>query len=387
MASIGIHYRKCSKVLWVVLLGFLSSPVLVAGNLVPAAPIVGASSYHLMDFHSGKILAEANADKPLEPASLTKIMTAYVTFFELVNGNLKLSDKVTISEKAWRTGGSRMFIEVNKQVSLEDLLKGTIIQSGNDSSIAIAEHIAGNEATFAELMNQHAARLGMANTHFTNSTGLPDSEHYSTVHDLALLTRSMILDFPDYYKWHAIKEFSYNDIKQYNRNKLLWRDSSVDGVKTGHTEEAGYCLVASAKREDMRLISTVMGSKSATSRVDDNQALLNFGFRFFKTHKLYKAEEKLTETRIRKGQIEALPLGLSRDLYVTIPRRHYKDLQATMEIDNHIIAPITRGDTFGTVKVMLGAETIVKEPLVALQAIPKGNILKRLFDDVLMLID
>jgi D-alanyl-D-alanine carboxypeptidase (penicillin-binding protein 5/6) len=352
--------------------------------LIPAAPMVSAKSYILQDFDSGRILAEKNADKKMAPASLTKIMAVYAIFHELKNGSVTLDEQVTISKKAWRTPGSRMFVEVNKQISVKDLLKGVIIQSGNDASVALAEHIAGDETTFAQIMNQQAKRLNMANTHFTNSMGLPDEQHYTTARDLAVLTRALISEFPEYYQWFAEKEFTYNSITQKNRNTLLWRDETVDGVKTGHTEEAGYCLVASAKREGMRLISAVMGTTSTSTRSNENQSLLNYGFRFFKTHKLYQSQVVLSEPRIWKGESENLKLGLAKDLYVTIPRRHYKDLKASMEIDAKITAPATEGKTFGTVNVSLAGEKIISEPLVALETVNQGSLFDRLYDDALL---
>ena len=258
---------------------------------VPAPPAVAASGHLLIDMHSGRVLAENNADARLEPASLTKIMTAYVAFRELRHGKLKLDDQVLISEKAWKEPGSRMFIEVGKRVSVENLLKGMIIQSGNDASVALAEHIAGSEETFAGLMNDHARRLGMLNSHFVNATGLPHADHYTTPHDIALVTAATIREFPDLYKLYSDKEFVWNNIHQANRNLLLARDSSVDGVKTGHTESAGYCLVASAEREGMRLISVVMGTTSENARAKETLSLLNYGFRFYETHRLYGAGE------------------------------------------------------------------------------------------------
>jgi D-alanyl-D-alanine carboxypeptidase (penicillin-binding protein 5/6) len=276
----------------------LVRPALSADQIViPAPPDLGAKAIFLADFGSGRVLAESNADQRLEPASLTKIMTAYVVFRELAKGNLKLEDMVGVSEKAWRTEGSRMFAQVGAQISVENLLKGMIVQSGNDASVALAEHVAGDEAVFAQMMNQNAERLGMKNTHFKNSMGLPDPDHYTTARDLFILTHALIEEFPEYYQWHAIKEFVFNGIKQTNRNQLLWRDSTVDGVKTGHTEGAGYCLVTSALRDGMRLIAVVLGAKSGNERAKANQTLLNYGFRFYETRALYKANEKLTEAR------------------------------------------------------------------------------------------
>lgn len=355
--------------------------------LVPAAPSLAAKAYFLVDSESGKVLAEHNADEKLAPASLTKIMTAYVAFRELKNGNLALDDQVTVSEKAWKTPGSRMFIEVNNKIEVEKLLKGIIISSGNDASVALAEHIAGDESTFAQLMNQNAIRLGMSNTQFTNSMGLSEEGHYTTARDLATLTRALIHEFPEYYAWHAIKEFDYNNITQQNRNKLLWRDSTVDGVKTGHTEDAGYCLVASAKKDDMRLISVVMGTGSTDARANQNQALLNYGFRFFATHQLYNANEPLAQARIWKGEKKTLQLGLAESLYVTVPRRHFKDLQATVKVDEKIMAPIEVGEKLGLISIMLGDELYRTEPLTALENVPKGGIFRKLYDEALLLIE
>ncbi len=370
------------------LASLISKTASAADNiLIPAAPSVAASSYFLMDFNSGRVLVEYNADKRLPPASLTKIMTVYVVFRELKNGHLTLDEKVTISKKAWQTPGSRMFVEVNKQVSIEDLLKGVIIQSGNDASVALAEHVAGDEATFAELMNQHAERLGMTNTHFENSMGLPSESHYTTARDLAKLTQAVIDEFPEYYQWDAQKEFTYNNITQHNRNKLLWRDESVDGVKTGHTEEAGYCMVASALRNDMRLIAVVMGTASENARANESQTLLNYGFRFFETHRLYEGMASLAETRIWKGDSKKLQLGLSNDLYVTVPRRHFKDLKAETIIDSRITAPVKAGEKVGSLNVTLSGELIVNQPLIALDTVSKGSFVQRIYDEALLLME
>ncbi len=355
--------------------------------LIPASPSVAAKSFILLDFNSGKVLAEKKADVKLAPASLTKIMTVYVIFRELKSGHLTLDEKVTISKKAWRTPGSRMFVEVNKQVAVEDLLKGVIIQSGNDASVALAEHVAGDEATFAALMNQHAERLGMLDTSFENSMGLPSKSHFTTARDLAKLTVAVIKEFPDYYKWDSQKEFTFNKITQPNRNKLLWRDKSVDGVKTGYTEEAGYCMVASAKREQMRLISVVMGTSSANARANESQTLLNYGFRFFETHRLYKGNEAVDDVKVWKGDGKKLPVGLVDDLYVTIPRKHYSDLKAELNIDKKIVAPVTKGDKLGLVNVSLAGEVIINQPLVALDSVEKGGIMQRLYDEAMLLLD
>ncbi len=381
------NYLRTNFILLAVLLLFLNSVNAANKILIPPAPSVAASSFMLLDFNSGKILAEKNADKKLSPASLTKIMSVYVIFRELENEHLTLDEKVTISKKAWQTPGSRMFVEVNKQVSIENLLQGVIIQSGNDASVALAEHVAGDENTFAAMMNQHAERLGMVNTHFKNSTGLPSDNHYTTARDLSLLTAAVIKEFPEYYRWDSAKEFTFNNITQPNRNKLLWRDKTVDGVKTGYTEEAGYCMVASAKREDMRLISVVMGTASANARANESQTLLNYGFRFYETHRLYQGHETLTETKIWKGESKELSMGISEDLYVTVPRRHYKDLKAELNIDKKIIAPVKEGDVFGSVNVSLAGELIVQQPLIALRTINEGSFVQRLYDEALLYLE
>jgi D-alanyl-D-alanine carboxypeptidase (penicillin-binding protein 5/6) len=350
----------------------------------PAPPEVSASGYLLIDFHSGKVLAEKGASNRLEPASLTKIMTAYAVFRELKQGNINLEDRVLISEKAWRTPGSRMFIEVGKKVKVIDLVKGMIIQSGNDACVALAEHIAGSEATFAELMNNHARELGMTDTHFVNSTGLPHDDHYTTPADIAKVAAATIREFPEYYPWYSDKSFIFNEITQHNRNKLLWRDDSVDGIKTGHTEAAGYCLVASAQRENMRLISVVMGTSGEEARAQASQSLLNYGFRFFETHQLYTAGETLNRARIWKGDKEKLPLGLDHDLTVTIPRHQYQNLDARMEIEPRIMAPISQGDVLGRVSISLDGEPVTEAALVALKSIAEGNIWQQIKDSALL---
>jgi D-alanyl-D-alanine carboxypeptidase (penicillin-binding protein 5/6) len=356
-----------------------------ADILAPAAPTIEASSYILQDYNTGKILAENKADGRLAPASLTKILTVYVIFNEIKNGHLKLDELVTISQKAWKTSGSKMFVKVNDQVKVEDLLKGVIVQSGNDASVALAEHVAGNEATFAELMNQHAARLGMINSHFVNADGLPSDGHYTTARDLTILTTALIKDFPQYYPWFSLKEFTYNKITQPNRNLLLSRDDSVDGVKTGHTDEAGYCLVASALRDGMRLISVVMGTESENARASANQALLNYGFRFFESRRLYQGNTVAKEVRIWKGATETVELGLADDLYVTVPRRNNTDLKVDITVDKQIIAPVKAGDKLGMVTVKLGEEVLTTKDLIAIKAVEKGGIFRRLYDSLLML--
>ncbi|NNG12584.1 MAG: D-alanyl-D-alanine carboxypeptidase [Halobacteria archaeon] len=351
---------------------------------IPKPPSSGAKAFVIQDFNSKRVIAEQDSDASVEPASITKLMTAYVVFKELLSGNIALSDMVTVSEKAWRTPGSRMFIEVGKQVSVEDLLKGMIIQSGNDATVALAEYIAGSEETFAALMNRHANEIGLIGSHFINSTGLPDPEHHMTARDIAHIAGLLIEEFPEYYKWYSQKEFTFNEITQYNRNKLLWRDESVDGVKTGHTESAGYCLVTSAKQDDMRLITVVLGTKSENARADASQALLNYGFRFFETHRLYAAGDTLTTTRIWKGKTDSVTLGLDRPLYATIPRGQYESLDASMIIDNRITAPVVQGQALGKVQVQLGDELITEQKLVALQGVDEGAFWQQIIDEALL---
>jgi len=364
---------------------FLNSFSVNAAVPVPAPPQVAAKNYLLIDFDSGRILAEKEADAQIEPASITKLMTAYVVYNELETGRLDINEQVAISEKAWRMGGSRMYLEVGTKVSVESLLMGLIVQSGNDASVALAEHVAGTEDAFVDLMNQHAARLGMTRTYYKNTTGWPDAEHLTTARDIAALAAALIREFPEHYRRYSEKVFTYNNIKQYNRNKLLWRDNSVDGLKTGHTESAGYCLVASAKRSDMRLISVVLGTTSEKSRAAVSQSLLNYGFRFYKTHKLYAAGEILNHSRVWKGEIDEIALGLLNDLHITIPRGSYKQLNALMDVDANIEAPLAKGEQLGVVRITLNDEKLSAVPLVALNRVEKGNIFQIAKDYILQL--
>lgn len=360
---------------------------IAAAMIIPAPPKIKASSYLVLDFNSGELLVEENIDQKLPPASLTKIMTIYVVASELANGNITLEDEVLVSEKAWRTQGSRMFVEVGKKVKLDDLLHGVIIQSGNDASVALAEYISGTEDVFADIMNKHADRLGMTNTHFVNSTGLPDENHYTTASDLAKLARALIRDYPDVYDLHKVKEFSFNKIKQHNRNKLLWRDRSVDGVKTGHTEAAGYCLVASAVRDGMRLVSVVMGTDGMNARAKASQALLNYGYRFFETHKIYSTGDLITSVKIWKADVETLDLGIEKDLYITVPRGQYDKLEPVVEIDKQVIAPVNQGEQKGVLNVMLTNENIISVPLLAMETVSEGGLVNRLKDEIRLLFD
>jgi D-alanyl-D-alanine carboxypeptidase (penicillin-binding protein 5/6) len=377
------------KIVKIILLaGVMLSNITAQATITPnpTAPNIAAKSYILQDFASGRVIAENNPDERLPPASITKLMTAYVVSHELASGNIKLDDDVLISEKAWRMVGSRSFIEVNTKVPVEALLRGMIIQSGNDAAVALAEHIAGSEETFSQMMNQYAQQLGMVDTNYRNSTGLPDPDHYTTARDIATLSAAIIRDYPDHYKWYAEKEYKYNDITQHNRNSLLWRDSSVDGLKTGHTDEAGYCLAASAARDDMRLISVVLGTRSDNARAQETQKLFNYGFRFFETHELYPALTKIADSKVWKGSEKLVQLGLAKSLSVTVPRGSYKELVASTNIQQPIIAPIATGAQLGEVEIRLGDELITKQNLVAITAVEQGSWWRRLIDSLLMLI-
>lgn len=355
-----------------------------APTVIPAMPELAAKSYVLMDAASGNILVEHNADERLPPASLTKLMTAYIATVEMKRGQIAEQDLVTVSEKAWRTGGSRMFIDVGKQVSVDDLLHGIIIQSGNDASVALAEHIAGSEEAFASMMNTAAERLQLNNTHFMNATGLPSEDHYSSAHDMAKLARAIIYEDPEHYAIYAQKEFLWNGIKQPNRNLLLWRDKTVDGLKTGHTDEAGYCLVASAVRDDMRLISVVFGTNSEAARAAETQKLLTYGFRFFETKTFYKKGVELADSKVWKGQQDTVKVGLADDLTLTLPRGQLQKMAATMVLDESVVAPVKKGDRLGVVEVRLANEVLHTADLVALQDVEEGGFFSRFIDAIRM---
>ncbi len=354
------------------------------GLPTPAAPELGANSYILMDFNSKTVMVESNPDMHVEPATITKVMTSYVVFTELAAGNITLQEPVTVSETAWRTGGSRMFIEPGMDVTVEQLIKGMVIQSGNDASVALAEHLAGTEAAFADLMNHYAEQMGMTNSHFVNATGLPHEDHYTSARDVALLSIVLIEEFPGYYRWYSEKEYNFNNIRQHNRNNLLWRDPAVDGLKTGHTEAAGYCLAASAKRDGMRLISVVLGSGSESSRVSESQSLLNYGFRFFETVQLYKAGQELAQGRVWKGQQEQISLGIRDELFVTIPRGRYEELDAQVEMRPQLIAPISEGEEVGQISIRLEGEEVAGRGLVALDAVEEAGFFGRTWDGMSM---
>jgi len=360
----------------------MATLVVEAAVVKPTPPAINARAYILQDYDSGRVLVEINADEPVEPASLTKMMTVYVALAQLADGKFLMDDLVPISKKAWRMGGSKMFIEVGKQVPVEDLLKGVIIQSGNDASVALAEFVAGDESAFADLMNQYARQLGMTNTNFVNASGLPQARHYSTARDMANLAAALIRDFPVYYPLHAVRSYTWNNIKQYNRNPLLRRDNSVDGVKTGHTESAGYCLVASAKQGDMRLVSALMGSASEDSRLTETQALLRYGFRFFETNRVYESGAPITRVRVWQGESEQLETGIADDLYLTVPRGEFRKLATGIVVEEKILAPVRAGQQLGVVSISLDGEAIAQRPLVALAEMPEGGLWRRMSDTV-----
>lgn len=366
----------------------LSAPAAWADQpAIPAPPQLAAKSYVLLDAASGKVLVENNSDQRLPPASLTKLMTAYIATLEIRKGKIGEQDLVTVSEHAWRTGGaasggSTMFLPLNSQVKVDDLLHGIIIQSGNDASIALAEYIAGSEDAFADMMNETAEKLGMQNSHFMNATGLPNPEHYSSAHDMAILARAIINEDAQHYAIYSQKEFFWNNIKQGNRNLLLWRDKTVDGLKTGHTEEAGFCLVASAVREGARMITAVFGTDSESARAAETQKLLTYGFRFFENRTFYKKGQELTQAQVWKGAVRQVKAGLAEDLSLTLPKGQLDKLQAGMTLNPQLIAPIAQGDVIGKVEVKLGEEVVHSADLIALEAVEEGSFFRRLWDSI-----
>jgi serine-type D-Ala-D-Ala carboxypeptidase (penicillin-binding protein 5/6) len=354
---------------------------------VPPPPQLSARSYIVIDHESGRVLAALDPDSRQEPASLTKIMTAYGVFRALKEGRIKLDDRVTISEHAWKQEGSRMFVEVGKQVSVEDLIQGMIVQSGNDATVALAEHVAGTEPTFVQMMNTYAKELGMTGSNFTNSPGMPGPEHYTTARDSAILASMLIREFPEYYRWYAQREFTFNGITQQNRNGLLWRDPSVDGVKTGHTASAGYCLVASAQREGMRLVSAVLGTESMRAREDANSALLNYGYNFFETKRLYAAGEPLTTVRVWKGESPEVGLALKRDLFVTGQRGQTGSVKAEFELPGPLMAPLSTNTAIGKVNIVVDGATIATHDLYPAKEVPRGGLFRRASDTVRLWFD
>ena len=359
------------------------------GNLayaspIPPAPNLNVKAYVLMDFDSGMILASTNKDLTLPPASITKMMTAYLAFTELNENNVSLSEDVLVSKKAWKTGGSKMFIEVGKKIKLKDILQGVITVSGNDASVALAEHISGDENTFAIYMNQMAKNIGLVNTNYTNATGLPNDSLYTTAEDIALLSRSLISNFPDLYKLYSTKSFKFNDIKQYSRNKLLFIDDNVDGIKTGFTNAAGYCLASSAKRGNRRLIAVVMGAPTPDVRIQSSRTLLEYGFRFFETHKLFKKDIEISKARVYGGDKSEVKFGVNQDSSVTIPRRQKKNLKYQYVIDKQLAAPINQNETIGFMHVKLNDEIIQTYKLTALESVNQGSLYRRTVDSLLM---
>jgi serine-type D-Ala-D-Ala carboxypeptidase (penicillin-binding protein 5/6) len=349
---------------------------------IPAPPSVAARGYFLMDYVSGQVLAATNENERLEPASLTKLMTAYAVFHALKDGRIKLDDQVRISPYARDQDGSRMFVEVGTFVRVEDLIQGMIVQSGNDATVALAEHVAGSEPVFVDLMNQYAQQLGMASTHFQNSPGMPGPEHYTTARDIGVLAAALVREYPEYYKWYSQRAFTWNKISQPNRNGLLERDPSVDGLKTGHTESAGYCLVSSAKRGDMRLISVVMGSPTIRGREDASAALLNYGFNFYQTRQLYAANQPVLAVDVWKGVSDEVQLGAPRDIYATIPRGQENSLGAAADVTEPLMAPLASDTEVGKLRVTLGDQTIGTYPLHPITPVEEAGFFGRLVDDV-----
>jgi D-alanyl-D-alanine carboxypeptidase (penicillin-binding protein 5/6) len=368
-------------------LGFLLSWPLSAASILPPPPKVSAQAWILMDARTGFVITEHNADEPLPPASLTKLMTSYVLSHELAEGRVSVDDMVMISENAWAqnplfAGSSLMWLEAGKTVRLEDLHRGVVISSGNDATVAVAEHLAGSEDAFADMMNGHAEALGMDGSHYVNSHGLPDPRHYTSARDLVRLATALINNYPEEYALYSEREFTYNNIRQYNRNTLLAEDPTVDGLKTGYTSEAGYCLVASAQRSGMRLVSVVLGTDSERARKAESRKLLNYGFRNFKTQSLYEAGQELATNRLWKGAEETLPLGVGREIYLTLPNGIRDQLEAVMEVDEVIIAPIEAGDSYGQLLISLDGEVVLEEPLVALESVPEAGFWGRLWDSI-----
>ncbi len=368
-------------------LGFGQAAYAESAQIAPP-PSLAVKAYLLKDFSSGHVIATQNANMRVEPASLTKIMTAYLSFKAVKNGHLQLTQTLPVSEIAWKVEGSKMFIEPNKPVTEDELLHGMIIVSGNDASIALAEGIASTETLFASMMNKEAQRLGMKNTHYMNATGLPDPQHYTTAEDLAILATALIRDFPeDYKRLYSVKEYTYNNIKQPNRNRLLWLDPNVDGMKTGHTESAGYCLISSAKRGNTRRISVVLGAPNDAARATESQKLLNYGFQFFDSTLVYKQGQNINQLRVWKGTENQLVSTVANDLYLTLPKGEYPNVKAVIASTQPLVAPIKKGQVIGSVKFMLNGKTIDQRPLVAAKSIDTAGILGRALDSIKLLIE
>jgi serine-type D-Ala-D-Ala carboxypeptidase (penicillin-binding protein 5/6) len=370
------------SLLSLVLLAVVAAAPVFADTPIPTAPSVDARAYIVVDFHTGKVVAAKDEVARMEPASLTKLMTAYIVFQELAAGKLKLDEQVNVSEHAWRSEGSRTFIELGKPVSVQDLILGMIVQSGNDATIALAERIAGTEETFSQLMNTNAKRLGMVGSHFENSSGLPSAQHYTTAHDLSLLAGAIIREYPQYYKWFSVREFEHNGIKQQNRNGLLERDPTVDGLKTGHTDSAGFCLVTSSLRDGMRLISVVMGSGSMKARELASSALLNYGFTFYDTKLVVKGGTKLASTPVWKAKETPVDVGIKDDLWITLPRGQANDIKTAVDLTPRLIAPLGLDSDVGQLRVFTGTQALATMPVHPLKNIAVGGWWRRLIDTI-----
>jgi len=380
-----MKFLSPSSLIKTLLILFLAGSVSAAKDpkfYIPEAPVIGAAAYIILDHNSGKVIAKNNSDERRAPASLAKLMTSYVIFQRIKGEFISLDDEVKISEKAWKTGGSRSFIEVGKLIKLKDLLMGMIIQSGNDASVALAEHVAGSEGTFVLFMNEYALDLGMSNTNFENASGLPNDNQYTTANDIAILSSAIIQEFPDYYKWYSQKEFTYNDIKQNNRNKLLWSDATVDGLKTGYTKKAGYCLVTSANRVGMRLISVVLGSNSPTIRVSETQKLLDYGFRFFETQSINDISQQVP---VFKSEKKTIKVGVIDSSHLTLPRNQFRHTTQTIHLYQKLVAPIELGDNVGELVLSFKDEVLARMPLVALEDAPESGFFARMVDSIKML--
>ncbi len=353
---------------------------------VAPPPALAVKAYLLQDFNSGTAIASYNKDERIEPASLTKIMTAYVVFDAIQQGHIKLDQTLPVSQKAWKVEGSKMFIEPNKPVTVDELLHGMIIQSGNDASIALAESVAGAEEQFADMMNKQAAKLGMKNTHYMNATGLPDSNHFTTANDLTLLATALIRDFPlEYRRLYSVKEYTYNNIKQPNRNRLLWLDANVDGMKTGHTESAGYCLISSSKRGDTRLVSILLGAVSEAMRASESQKLLNYGFQFYESTLVYKQAQTINTLRVYKGQEKTVAASLAKDFYLTLPKGDYARVKANMTSKQPLVAPIKAGQVIGTIAFSLDGKVISQQKLLATKTVEQAGFFGRIADSIRLL--
>ena len=378
-------YKIMSKPVFLLFICFLlvfNSNILNASP-IPKAPELDVESYAVMDYDSGSIIISKNPTVKLPPASITKIMTSYIAFLELKDKSLNIDDNLLVSKKAWKTEGSKMFIEVGKKVSIRDILQGIVISSGNDASVAIAEHISGNEETFALYMNQIAESLGMKNTNYVNSNGLPDNDQYTTAEDIALLSRALIKNFPIDYKLYSQKQYVYNEIKQYSRNKLLYIDDRVDGIKTGYTKRAGYCLAASSKRGNRRLITVVLGAKTPGYRVDASKALLNYGFRFYETHKLFRKDAVVSESRIYNGEKKMIKLTVEDDFFISLPRRQLKNIRKQIVVDTNLVAPMKKNTAIGYILIKLDGKVISKTKLIASEDVSEGNIYRKTIDSVI----